>query len=102
MPADQRAPERKERFVDIGPLVIADAQAPELIQPGKRALNDPPPPTQATAMLRTAHGQQRKNVARSQTSPDNRGVVRAITQHAFRTAPRSSAVALQRGNRIDE
>ena len=45
--------------MDVGPLVIADAQAAKLIQPGKRALDDPAPPAQAAAVLGAAHGQQR-------------------------------------------
>jgi hypothetical protein len=31
LPADQRAPEREKRLVDVGPLVVADAQASELV-----------------------------------------------------------------------
>lgn len=30
--------------MDVCPLVVADAQAAKLIQPRKRALDDPPPP----------------------------------------------------------
>jgi hypothetical protein len=37
LPADQRATERKECLVDIGPLVVANAQAAKLIEPGKWA-----------------------------------------------------------------
>ena len=70
-----------------------------MIQPGKRALNVNDP---SSATLCMAHAQQRKNVARSQTLPDGRGVAGAITQHAVRPAPRSSSFALQRRNRIDE
>jgi hypothetical protein len=44
LPADQRAPQREERLVDVGPPVIPHAQAAKLIEPGKRALDDPPPP----------------------------------------------------------
>ena len=35
LPANQRATEREERFVDVGALVVTDAQAPELVEPGK-------------------------------------------------------------------
>ncbi len=51
LPAKQRAPERKECLVDVGPLVIPHAQAAKLTQPGKCALHDPPPPAEATPML---------------------------------------------------
>jgi hypothetical protein len=51
--------------VDVGPLVVPDAQAAVLIQPRERALHHPPP--QAADMLRAAHGHQRENAACSQT-----------------------------------
>jgi hypothetical protein len=40
LPANQRAPEREERFVDVRPLVIADPETAELIQPRKGPLDD--------------------------------------------------------------
>jgi hypothetical protein len=33
--ANQRAPEREERLLDVGPLVIPHAQAAKLTEPGK-------------------------------------------------------------------
>ena len=48
LPANQRAPEREERLVDVGPLVIPHAQAAKLTEPGKCALHDPAPPAQST------------------------------------------------------
>ena len=38
--------------MDVGPLVIPHAQAAKLVQPGKRALDDPPPPAQARSRAR--------------------------------------------------
>jgi hypothetical protein len=35
--------ERTGKVVDVGPLVIAYAQAAELVQPRKRPFDDPPP-----------------------------------------------------------
>ncbi len=102
LPADQPAPEREKRLVDVGPPVVPHAEAAELIQPGKRALDDPPPSLQATPVLRAAHGQQRENVAGSQTETDDLRVIRAVAEHAVRTAPRSPSLALERRNRIDE
>ena len=34
--------------MNVGPLVIPDAETAKLIQPGKRPLHDPPPPAQST------------------------------------------------------
>jgi hypothetical protein len=36
--------------VDVGPFVVADAQIPQLIEPGERPLDDPSPASQAAAM----------------------------------------------------
>ena len=69
LPANQRATEREERFVDVGALVVTDAQAPELVQSGKGALYDPPPPAQTTAMLGAPHGQQGHDVTSSEAAP---------------------------------
>ena len=44
LPTNQRAPEREERCVDVGPLFVPQAQAAELIQPSERPLDDPVPP----------------------------------------------------------
>jgi hypothetical protein len=84
LPANQRAPEREGRRVDVGPLVVADAQATELVEPGKRPFHDPPPPTQATPMLRAAHGQQGRDVTSSETAPNGGRVVAAIPEHTVR------------------
>ena len=39
--ADQAAADREKRFVDVVAALVADAQAPVLVQPGDRALNNP-------------------------------------------------------------
>src|SRR5688500_2802487 len=46
LPANQRASEREERLVDVGPLVLPHTQTAKLSEPGKRPLHDPPPPAQ--------------------------------------------------------
>ena len=83
LPADQRAPEREERLVDVGPLVVADAQAAKLTEPGEGAFHDPPPPAQATPMLCAAHGQQGHDVTSSKTPPNGGRVVAAIPEHTI-------------------
>jgi len=89
----KRAPEREERLVYVGALVIPHAQPPKLTEPGKCALHDPPPPAQATPMLGTADGQQGHNVASPETAPNGGRVVAAIPDHTVRRCrgrPRSS------------
>src|SRR6476620_6318970 len=68
-PANQRAPEREERLVDVGPFVIPHAQAAKLTEPGKCALHDPPPPAEATPVRGTAHGQPGHDVTSPETAP---------------------------------
>jgi hypothetical protein len=66
VPADQRTPERQERGVNIGPLVVSDPQAPKLIQPGKCPFDDPTPAPEATPMRGAAHRDKRQNPTDSQ------------------------------------
>jgi len=85
LPANQAAPERKKRLVDVGPFVIPYAQAAKLIDPGKRALDAPPPPApQATPTRGAAHGQPRHDMPCPQSAPNRRRVVTAIAKHAVR------------------
>jgi hypothetical protein len=82
-------------------FVVADAEAAELIQPGKGTLDDPAPPAQAAPVRGAAHGQQRHDVT-PEAAPNAGRVVAAIPDHRVRPLPRSHACALQRGNRIHQ
>jgi hypothetical protein len=88
--------------VDVGPLVVADAQTPELVEPRKRPLHDPPPPAEATPVRGAAHGQQGRDVTSPETAPNGGHVVAAIPEHTVRLLPRSPAFPVQRGNRIHQ
>ena len=87
---------------NVGSLFIPHTQAAKLIEPGKRALHDPPPPAQSPAMLAAAHGKLRHDMSRSQRAPKRGRVVAAIPEHTVRPLPGSPACAAQRGNRIRE
>jgi hypothetical protein len=78
-----RATEREERFVDVGAPVVADAEAPELVEPGKGALHDPPPTGPSHCHARCAAWPARHDVTswRPRRSPPR---VAAIPEH---TAP---------------
>jgi len=56
--------------MDIGSLLVADAQPAKLVQPGKAPLHNPAPSAEATAMFRVAHRKQRQNASLAQTLPD--------------------------------
>ena len=88
--------------MNVGPFVVADAEASELIEPGKRPLHDPAPPAEATPVRRAALRDKRENPTGSQSVADRRRVVAAITEHAGWTTARSASFALQWGNRIDQ
>jgi hypothetical protein len=94
LPANQHTAERQKGLVDVDPLVVPDAQATNLIQQGKRSLNDPAPSAETTAMFRSAHREHWQNVANPQTIADHLRVVRAVTQHAVGPAPWASSLAL--------
>jgi hypothetical protein len=59
--------------MDVGPVIVAVAQATELIQPSKRALDDPPPPAQTTSVRRATPRYQRANPTRAQRAGRGRG-----------------------------
>lgn len=56
--------------MDVGTLLIADAQSAKLVEPGKGSLHDPSPSTEATAVFGLAHREQRHDAAVAQTLPD--------------------------------
>lgn len=67
--------------MDVGSLVVADAQAAKLVQPRKRSLDHPAPPTQAASVLGGSHGQPPHDVTCSETTSNRSGVVAAIAEH---------------------
>lgn len=88
--------------MDVGAFVVPHAQAAELIQPGEGAFHYPAPSPKAAAVPRSTHGQSREHVAGSQTLTDDLRVIRAVAEHAVRTAPRSPSLTLEWRDRIDE
>src|SRR5437016_1876406 len=101
-PTDQSEPEREERLVVVGPLVITDAQASELVEPRKRPFHVPPPPAQLTPVRGTTHGDPRYDMPRPQPTTNRRSVVAAIPEHRVRPLPGPPAFAVQRRNRIHQ
>jgi hypothetical protein len=81
------------------PSCRTDPQAAKLIQPGKRALYNPAKSAQATPVRGAAHRQQRHDMPQSETAPNGGCVVAAIPEYTVRTKPRSTAFALDWGNR---
>jgi len=88
--------------VDVRPLVIADAEATELIQPSTGPLDDPAPPAQPAPVLGAAHSDQRLDMPRPQPTPNGGCVVAAIPEHTVWPPSRSPPFAVQLWNRIDQ
>ena len=89
-------------LVDVGPLVIPHARAAKLIEPGKRPLDDPAPPTQSTPVRSATHREPRDDMPRPRSAANRRRVLTAIPEHTVRPLPRSPPSAMQRGNPIHE
>ena len=68
--------------MDIGSLLIADAQSAKLVEPGKAPLDDPAPSAQTAAVLGVTLCEQRLNMSGAQTLPDSFGVITANRSEA--------------------
>jgi hypothetical protein len=56
--------------VDVGPLLVAHTQPPELVQPSEGPFNYPAPSPQSAAMLGVALRKKRDDASVTQTLPD--------------------------------
>jgi len=70
---------------EVHQLFVAHAQSPELIQPGKRPLDDPAPSPQSARMFCVAPREERDDASVTQTLPDRFGIITTVAQHAVRT-----------------
>jgi hypothetical protein len=70
--------------VNVGPLVVADTKASNLIEPRKCPLDDPAPSSQTAAVLGTVHRQQRQDAASSQPGSDGSGIWTGLVTAADR------------------
>jgi hypothetical protein len=82
MPTDQCAPEREERLVRVGSLLVLHARAAKLVQLPKRPLDHPPPPPEATPVPRATPRYERANPTPAQPTPNRLRVVAAIPDYA--------------------
>jgi hypothetical protein len=87
--------------MDIGSLLVADAQSAKLIQPSESSFHHPSPSAQSASMFGVALGEPRLNVAVSETSADCLCVIPTVAQYAIRTMAGSSALSLQRWNSVN-
>jgi hypothetical protein len=64
--------------MDVGTLLIANAQSTKLIQPSKGPFHHPATSPQSAAVFGVALGEPRNNVSGTQTLPDCLRVITAV------------------------
>lgn len=79
--------------MDVGSLLVTDAEAAELIDPGECSFHHPAPLPQAATVPRVALCQERSNTTVPQTSPNCCCIVGTITKKAVGTTARSSTLS---------
>ena len=80
--------------MNVRPLIVANAQPPELIQPCERPFHHPSPSTQPAAVFGVALCKKRDDASVTQTLPDRFGIVTTVAEQAVRTMARSSPLSL--------
>ncbi len=80
--------------MNVRPLLVANAQPPELIQPSECPLHHPPPSTEPAAVFGVALRKKRDDASVTKTLPDRFGIVTTVTEQAVWTPARSSPFSL--------
>ena len=70
--------------MNVRPLLVANAQSPELIQPSERPFHYPSPSTESTAVFGVALRKKRDDASVTKTLPDRFGIVTTVTEQAVR------------------
>lgn len=86
----------------IRPFFVAQAESPELIQPGEGSLHHPSSLAQATAVFGIALCKKRENASVTQTAPDRLRVITAIAAHTIRSATRPTPVSLKSWDGVNQ
>ena len=86
----------------VGSSLVADEQSLELMQPGKRALDDPAVATEPGAVLGLTAGDPGLDPASAEQAPVRVVVVAAVSDHALGPAARPPGKARDRRHRVDE
>ena len=88
--------------MDIGTLFVPDAKSAKLVEPGEGSFDHPAPFSQSTAVFCISFCQEGQNPTTAQTVADHLRIVSAIAYKVVGTPARTSTLALQRRNGIDE
>src|SRR5580698_860245 len=101
-PANHRAAKAHEALVDVGALVEACPQSPELMQQRDGLLHNVSENAQAAAVCLAATGDFRADAAARQAHAMLLGVVSAIAHHLLRLSQRGARLARDRRDRVDQ
>jgi hypothetical protein len=80
--------------MNVRPLLIANAQPTELIQPSERPFHHPSPSTQPAAVVGVAPRKKRDDASVTQTMADRFGIVTPVAEQAVRTTARPAPLSL--------
>ena len=75
---DQDTSNGEERFVDVKPSFVADAQSAELVEPTDRAFDDPAKHAQAATVIGSLFGNLRLGAHFAQRLTVGFGIIRAV------------------------
>lgn len=101
VPTDKGTAQMQESLVHVQPPLIADYQSAKLADPGKRALDHPPVPTQSLSALHSSPGYSRGDASLPECSPASRVVVPFVRMQLDWSLPSSSAKKSRLSNRFD-
>ena len=101
-PADETTANLEERFVNAWQPLVSDSQAPKPVQPSNGALDHPAGATQTATVLGVAPGDLALDAKRLEGSPVRIGIVRTISLYQLGFSSRSTALAANRRNRLNQ
>ena len=100
--ADQRTTEFHESFVDVGPLLVADAEPSELVQPTSGAFHRPAGLAQAALVVDPPLRQDRLDAEFPQPLAVRLGVVGQIALHGVGLLPGVPDLARDRRDGVEQ
>jgi len=102
IPADENAADLKKGLMDLDQALVTHMQPAIAMQPGQRALDDPPRPAQATAVGRAAFGEDRDDAAPAEVVAMTLRVVAAIALESTRPTHGGAGAAANGGQGIHQ
>ena len=99
---DNRAGQFEQGLVDVGSSFVSHPQAPKVMKPSQAALDHPTTFAQTAAVGHTPPGQQRLHATLFQFISMRLRIVTAISMHGLGTLSRTTGLAVNARNRIEQ